>query len=623
MKRLNDAAKYTSITYPGSGEADKARMSIARVSVMDGKFKEALDVYEAIDKNSDKYAEALDMAGRIRFGRYLQEKKKPEAERNAKQMEEDRLKAVEHFTESVAAVHLKPGEAYPASLLETQLVLAQIHLDAKEFKEARDVVEPFVKVIKTANPDQLNQTMLGIFTVAVRADLGLNDFQKAGADGTILIDIGPDKPEINAVLVNFVLRLDAERKNIQNTLNTLPDSTAPAEAEKIRNNLSSIKTMLGEMLTKLATREQLNPQTMVYIGNLFNDLDMANESEQQYGRVLNKANTDPDFMKDKENAKLLNAVRAKQISVLRKRGKFQEAVDEANKLCTAFPDALEPLVERAMIYQDWAAKDPTKFDNAIGNWTEIRRRLERQSANFDKIPTMSPAAKAKQLGMQQSYYDAIYNTAACLLAQAKRMQATDRMAAAEKAKTGAKVLGSVYQFHPKLDGTEATTKRFAAMKAQLDALDRPAQRARGRRRRFIAAAAADATRRWRTANFPCCRVKGERRHFAARGRRRGILRIPHARASRLLLRDVDRLRRGPGRLRGHAGRHFHRRSSAAVIIRLHQLPAVRVGHHNRRSRRLRIILHRRLARHHSVAHSHLRAPAPGAREPLRPFAGRQ
>src|SRR5205823_2212581 len=96
-----------------------------------------------------------------------------------------------------------------------------------------------------------------------------------------------------------------------------------------------------------------------------------------------------------------------------------------------FPDALEPLVERAKIYQDWAAKDPTKFDDAIQGWTEIRRRLERQVP-----PGTASKLSERQRSMQASYYDAIYNTAACLLAQAKRLQATDKAAAAAKAKTG-------------------------------------------------------------------------------------------------------------------------------------------------------------------------------------------
>ena len=84
----------------------------------------------------------------------------------------------------------------------------------------------------------------------------MNDFKKAGEHGAILLEIGPDDPQINAVLVNFVRRLDVERDEIQKTLNSLPDSTPPAEAEKIRNHLESVKTMLGDLLKKLSSRKK-------------------------------------------------------------------------------------------------------------------------------------------------------------------------------------------------------------------------------------------------------------------------------------------------------------------------------------------------------------------------------
>ena len=468
LKRLNDIATLTISTYPGTSEADKARMSLARINAMDGKYREALEVFESINKTSDKYSEALDMAGRIRYTLYLLEKNKPEKERNLKQMEEDRLKAVDHFSESAIAAKrgLKPGDPYPDALLKTYLILAQIRLDAKEFKEASDAVEPIVALLSAAHPTQLDKTMLDIFSAAVRADVGMNDFKKAGEHGAILLEIGPDDPQINAVLVNFVRRLDIERDEIQKTLNSLPDSTPPAEAEKIRNHLASVKTMLGEMLTKLSSREKMTLPTLVYIANLFDAIDMANEAEQQYHSVLQRAKNDPEFTKDKENVKLINAVRAKQIGILRKRGNYQEAVDEAKNLIAQFPDALEPLVERAKIYQDWAAKDPAKYDDAIGSWTEIRRRLDR---TVSMPEPKSSREKERYRGLQASYYDAIYNTAACLLAQAKRLQTTDKAAAVQKAKTGEQVLTAVLQSHPKLDGTDGTIKRFAAIKAQLAA----------------------------------------------------------------------------------------------------------------------------------------------------------
>jgi hypothetical protein len=230
--------------------------------------------------------------------------------------------------------------------------------------------------------------------------------------------------------------------------------------------------MLADMLKKLAARQNMTPPTLVYIGNLFDAIDMANEAEQQYRSVLQRAKDDPEFTKNKDNARLVNAVRAKQVSILRKRGKYQEAVDVATNLSNQFPDALEPLVERARIYQDWAksGQDPSKFDDAIASWTEIRRRLDKTMARPEP---KRQADRDRYRGLQASYYEAILNAADCLLAQAKRLQTANKTAAAQKAKLGEQLLTAVLQSHPKLDGTEATQKKFAAIKAQLAAFRSP------------------------------------------------------------------------------------------------------------------------------------------------------
>ena len=347
------------------------------------------------------------------------------------------------------------------------LVLAKIHLSAGENKEALAVVEPIVKALSEQKPKQLDSTMLDIFNAALRADLGLNDFKKAQEVGAVLMEIGPDERNVNSALVSLVQRLDAERRGVEKTLESLPVNVNPADAQKIRDNLQAINTTLGDMLGKIAERKQMSLQTMVYVGNLFSDIDKPSEAEKEYGAVLEKTSSDPEFTKNKDNAKLINAVRARQVSLLRVRGKFREAIDEANKLCAAFPNALDPLVERAKIYQDWAAKDPTKYDDAIAAWSEIRRRLERQ------VPSGEPRGKSaneQQRSLEQSYFNAVYNIADCLLKQAMRLQgAGDKAGAAKKAVLGEQVLNSVLQKFPKLDGTDATMKSFTAIKAKLAA----------------------------------------------------------------------------------------------------------------------------------------------------------
>jgi tetratricopeptide (TPR) repeat protein len=448
-KRLTDITGFVISTYPQSAEADDARMTLARTTLMDGKLDEALKAFESFDPKSEKYSDALIAAGKVRYQRYFAEKKKDEAKRDQKQMDEDRTMAAKHLSDAIALMisKIKPGDPYPDTLMETQVLLAQIYLEGNQNKEALGVLQPLVDLILKIKPTELSDMMVEVFRLGVRANLGLKNFDEAGKVGGVLIDLGPDNPRVNGTLVQFIQRVDAERRAIEKKLNELPDSTSPAELDRIRNDLQSIKTMLGNMLMKMSTREQLNATSMVYIGRLFGDLDMIDEAEKQFRNLLKKADDDPDFRKDAE--KLFAWVRSKQVEMLRKRGKYQEALEQSEKLAAEYKGALEPLVAQAEILQAWAEKDPSKYDTAIGKWTEIRRKLERKNPH------------------PPQYYDSVYNTAALLLSQAKKMMATNKEAALEKGRTGEKVINSLLIGLPNLDGTAETKAKFTKLKNQL------------------------------------------------------------------------------------------------------------------------------------------------------------
>ncbi len=448
-KRLNEISDFVITAYPKSSEADDARMSLARTMLMDGKLTEALTAFEGIDPKSEKYSEALIAAGKVRYSRYFAEKKKDEAKRDKKQMDDDRTAAIQHLSDAIPLIlkGVKPGDPVPSTLIETEVLLAQIHLEGEQNKEALVVLQPLVETIIKAKPKELDDMMIEVFRSAVRANLGLGNFDKAGEVGGVLIDLGPDNARVNSTLVQFVQRLDVERRKLQELLNSLPDSTNPATLEKHRTNLSSIKTMLGNMALKLASRQQLNAGSMIYIGRLFGDLDMTAEAEQQYRGLLKKADEDPDFKKEAE--KSFAWVRAQQIGLLRKRGKYEEALEQAKKLAADYKGALEPLVEQAQILQAWGDKDPKNYDQAIAKWTEIRHKLERQQPR--------PGA----------YYEAVFNTAQILLIQAKKMAPANKEAAMERAKLGEKVINSLLIGQPNLDGTSEMKTRFTKLKNQL------------------------------------------------------------------------------------------------------------------------------------------------------------
>jgi hypothetical protein len=190
---------------------------------------------------------------------------------------------------------------------------------------------------------------------------------------------------------------------------------------------------------------------MIYLGTLFSDIDDFDDAEQQYTGLLARADSDADFKK--EAAPSFLWVRGQVVDLMGKRGNLEGATEQIAKLRQEKPNNLDFMRVEAQLWQEWAQKDPTRYDTAIGKWTEIRRRLQRQKA---KEPT---------------YYDAVYNTAFCLLMQANKfaLDPNKKAQAISSAENGQKVLKSELIPNPNLNGPQ-TVKRFKDLSADLDKL---------------------------------------------------------------------------------------------------------------------------------------------------------
>ena len=159
-------------------------------------------------------------------------------------------------------------------------------MEVKDYAEAVKVLQSLVDAANAAKgKTELDETMLKIFSAAVRAYMAMDDFQKAGAAGNVLIDLGPDEPKVNVVLVDFVRRLDIELKELRDKLDKMADAS-PQETEALRGRISSIKEMMNKMVSKLANRKQLNAKSMIYLGTLFSDIDHYDEAENLYSALL-------------------------------------------------------------------------------------------------------------------------------------------------------------------------------------------------------------------------------------------------------------------------------------------------------------------------------------------------
>lgn len=189
-------------------------------------------------------------------------------------------------------------------------------------------------------------------------------------------------------------------------------------------------------MLKLAARREVSAAGMVFIGDALMAVGMTDEASRQYEKIIQRADADPEFAKIAQKA--VTRVRAHLLELLRKEGKHKEALEQVNFLLKDHPNSLELLMEKGTILQDWAEKEPARFDDAVAHWVSLRMRLQ----GIRKKPP--------------EYYDVVYCVAACLMRQAET--AKDKATAMDRAKKAEQVLKSALILSPKLNGPDTVAR---------------------------------------------------------------------------------------------------------------------------------------------------------------------
>jgi tetratricopeptide (TPR) repeat protein len=340
-------------------------------------------------------------------------------------------------------------------LREGMMLLAELHADGNDFKSAVGLYQPVIDdILKDPNTKTLDDTTLRIFNGAVQAYLQLNDVEKATAVGMKLLELGPDDGPVNLAIMNFAKRLEIERKK------AIPESgDASGEAAA---KLKSYTDLQVKIMVDLAKREKLSAGAMVWIVKTCSTLgteEADTAATDLVKKIFVRGDNDPDFDSQIEKAK--PGLRTMAATIEAKRGQYEDAVTNVEQLIKQFPKALEPRITRAQILMKWAAKDPSKYNEAIGAWDTLRKKLEKVTN--------------KSGGKMNEFYDALYNESFCFFKMA------EKSGNKEQAKTGFDLMLPYLKLDPKITGPkrdrELSAKYFqlAGKLADLIGVARPVQ----------------------------------------------------------------------------------------------------------------------------------------------------
>ena len=457
MERINESTDLLLKQWPQHAEADDARIAKGKLKLLQNPpdFNGAIETFTSVNPASDRYPTGLQLAGQTHWVVYNNEKKKGDAVK-PEAAQAHRKKTIELLQQSLTAFG-KSESGSPAlaqSLQDTQLLLAEVRLEGDQIKEALELLQPMVESLKAKPPASVDRTTLRILVSSVRAYAALGNVNDSIEVGNILVTGGEDIPPVNGVLIEFAKMIKGEWKKGAAELIAAKGAaeTAPVKEGEKDGRLDNAtlaetnsREALMKLLEKLNERKQYDLAGLVFLAESSLEIsqslmDKPREEFQikardQFLAIVSRANSDEAFKK--LAAKALPRVRSQLIGLLREEKKYPEALAEIDALLKDQPNALEPMIEKGNIMQAMAESDPKKYDEAVKWWSGIRNKLQNQ-------PGKKPPA----------YYEVVYNTAFCLVAQKQP----------EKNTQASQLLSATLALAPSLDGPDRVEKYKALLK---------------------------------------------------------------------------------------------------------------------------------------------------------------
>ena len=430
LDKINAATELLLKQFPQHAEADDARIARGKLKLIQADANGAIEIFKSVNPVSDRYPVALQLAGATHWSLYVDGKR-----RGDKTTLPQRKTAVELLQQSLAEFGKHSGASHVAALQETQLLLAEMHLEQEETAAALPLLQPLVDNLKTKSLTTLDRSSLRILVSSLRTYATLNQTPQAIEVGQILMTAGDDVPVVNGVLIEFGKIVRAGWKKTSIELIAAEESKEEGRINNAKLAETAARDSVTKVLEQLGARKQIDLGGLVFLAESSQDLGLNDKAREQFQAILDRAAADPAFAK--VAAKAMNRIRSQLIGLLRTEGKFEDALAQVDALLKDQPNALEPLLEKGNILQTLAEKNPQRYDEAVQWWTRIRLKLASERGK-------KPA----------EYYEVIYNCAVCLAAQKKpetSLQATQ-------------LLGSTLALSPDLDNPDRVEQYKALLK---------------------------------------------------------------------------------------------------------------------------------------------------------------
>ena len=437
LERLTKIGEYTVKTWPDKAEADDARIAMGQAKLVQGKFDEAIDVFDAVNSRSERSGNALYLSGQTHWRLYTMGEKKDPAKGPARvqKAEQNLVQAVQVLRQKRTE---KPNDPPPGQLGDAELLLGEVCVESGNYTKAVELLTPHVAAIVAEKPKEIDNVILRTFLASVRAEIGSGNLQKASETTQALMRISPDQPQVNRILVSLVTLMQQEWKRL-NAAAIEASSVDLATQDAAKQKLEAAGAILAALIEGLQTRQQLDAKAQLFMGKTAMEIGRPKLGEPLYRALLKKAD-DGDATVPKQ---AILVARSELIGIVRKDGNFKDALEQVDKLLQSNPNVLSFMMERGRILQAWAEKDESKFEAAVQQWIDVRSKLQ-------QMPTKPP-----------EFYEVNYNAALCLYIESQKTNNP------KKAQDAAKLLNALLFTNPKLNGPD-TVAQYKQLLQKID-----------------------------------------------------------------------------------------------------------------------------------------------------------
>ncbi len=441
FSRLDGVTKFTIGKWPDGPVGDDARMALAQAYLIKGEYPKALELLGAVTPQSKRYATAMQVLGQIRWNQYFAAKNAPDAADKADEIAKLREEAVASLQTSVdrQQAALTPGDPLPPSLFDTQLLLAQTHLEGQQLQEAAGLFAPLLAEITRAKPAELTTKIQQTYVGAVRSLLAAGSADQAGDAAVSLAKLSPDMAQANAILVDLAKLMAIEIRRVE--AEQAADVTAFALPGATSTSTAKLRETQGELIDLIVGRKALEIPQLIFIGDACVDLGKSQKAREIYAGLLESIDKDPEAKKKAGAA--VTRIRSRQVGLLRADGKLDDAYKQVEALLKAHPNAKEPMLEKGYILEAIAERNPKRSDDCVAHWTDVRLRL------------------GKTKPVPPEYFEVLYNCARVLVRQSRALK--DK----EKALTAEKMLKATLVYTPRLSGEDMVAKYNTLLKAAI------------------------------------------------------------------------------------------------------------------------------------------------------------